>query len=81
MNPSDLLLKAHVRRRQIELAESLKPKRAIYLDTKFWIILRDIVLGLRTRLADRELLEFTHARHTVDLSATAGHHRRISAEE
>jgi hypothetical protein len=42
--------------RQIELAHSLKSKRAIYLDIKFWIILRDVVTGLRFSTAEVTLL-------------------------
>jgi hypothetical protein len=56
MNESDLPLQEHVRMRQIELAQSLEPKKAIYLDIKFWIIMRDVVVGRRTHHADRELL-------------------------
>ncbi len=53
---SDPSLAAYVRMRQIELALSLKSKRAIYLDIKFWIILRDIVTGLRFSPAEVALL-------------------------
>ena len=42
---SDISLAAYVRSRQIELADGLK-RKAIYLDIKFWIILRDVVAGL-----------------------------------
>lgn len=34
-------LRAHSRNKQIELAMSLKGRRAIYLDLKFWIGIRD----------------------------------------
>ena len=34
-------LRRHARNRQIELAKSLQGRRAIYLDLKFWIGLRD----------------------------------------
>lgn len=51
------LLQKHVRRRQIELALTLDGKRAIYLDTKFWIILRDVALGRRTEKGDIRLRE------------------------
>jgi len=53
---SELPLKSHVRMRQIALAKSLAQKKAIYLDIKFWIILRDVVLRRRTSLVDQELL-------------------------
>jgi hypothetical protein len=60
MNPlapfSDVSLDAYVRARQVELAKSLRRRRAIYLDIKFWIILRDVVMGLGTAPAEQELL-------------------------
>jgi hypothetical protein len=60
MNPlapfSDVSLGAYVRARQVELAKSLRRRGAIYLDIKFWIILRDVVMGLRTAPAEQELL-------------------------
>lgn len=53
---SDIALDAYVRSRQLELANSLECKKAIYLDIKFWIILRDIVGGLRNDPVETELL-------------------------
>ena len=49
-------LKAHVRSRQLELANTLTGKNAIYLDIKFWIILRDVLLGIRKSPVEEELL-------------------------
>ncbi len=53
---TELSLQAHVRARQIELAKSLESRKAVYLDIKFWIILRDVVLGLRDAAPEKELL-------------------------
>lgn len=36
-------LEHHIRRRQLDLAESVRHRRPIYLDLKFWIELRDVV--------------------------------------
>lgn len=44
----DVSLGEHVRRRQRELGESLQSRRAIYLDQKFWIILRGVAAGERS---------------------------------
>ncbi len=52
----DVSIDEHVRRRQLELAQSLEQKQAIYLDLKFWIILRDVAAGLRTAAQEIELL-------------------------
>ena len=35
----------HVRRKRIELGESLAQRHAVYLDTRYWIHLRDAQLG------------------------------------
>jgi hypothetical protein len=56
LTASDVVLDAYVRSRQLELASSLDHKKAIYLDTKFWIILRDVVTGIRNDPIDLELL-------------------------
>jgi hypothetical protein len=42
-----------VRQRQIELAENLKHKNAIYLDVKFWVILREV--AARRRVGNGEI--------------------------
>jgi hypothetical protein len=49
-------LKAYVRSRQLELACTLTGKKAIYLDINFWIILRDVLLGVRNSPVEKELL-------------------------
>lgn len=52
----------YVRRRQMELADELVPRQAVYLDQKFWIILRDVVAGTRTATDEVELLELLRER-------------------
>lgn len=52
----DVSLDEHVRRCQITLAQALEPRQAIYLDTKFWIILRDTATGVRATEDKLELL-------------------------
>jgi hypothetical protein len=49
-------LDKYVRSKQLELASTLAAKKAIYLDIKFWIILRDVVTGLRNAPAEITLL-------------------------
>ena len=49
-------LDEHVRRKCVELGESLERRHAIYLDTRYWIHLRDTQLGRRTTSEYRDLL-------------------------
>ena len=49
----DVTLGTHVRSCHAALAEELRFRRVIYLDTKYWIILRDVIAGIR--MADQEL--------------------------
>lgn len=49
-------LAEHVHRRHVELTQSLNDRQAIYLDTKFWLILRDTVLGTRVTDESKTLL-------------------------
>lgn len=49
-------LDEYVRSKQLELASTLAAKKAIYLDIKFWIILRDVVMGLRNAPEEIALL-------------------------
>lgn len=46
----------HVKSRVVALGRSLDSRTAIYLDTKFWIILRECAEGKRTDPAAQELL-------------------------
>jgi hypothetical protein len=54
-NP-EVSIDQHVERRVVALGRSLDDRTAIYLDTKFWIILRDCAAGKRTDAAALELL-------------------------
>lgn len=56
-------IERHSRARQVELGQSLATRRKIYLDTRFWIIVRDTALGVRTEPAARKLLH--HLRRGV----------------
>lgn len=53
----------HVRRRVIKLGQRLAPRLPVYLDTKFWIILRKAVLNPRSFAEGIELLQ--HLRTAV----------------
>ena len=46
----------HVRLKQISLAREIKSKKKIYLDTKYWALLRDVRLGRPTSTGTVELL-------------------------
>src|ERR1700730_17324466 len=46
----------HVQGSQLSLAESLRGRKAIYLDTKYWVILRNAVLGATARVDGTALL-------------------------
>lgn len=59
---SRLSLGEHVRQRQIELAVDLERKKAVYLDMKFWIILRDVVAGRRAGSGEIQLLRLLRER-------------------
>lgn len=53
----DVTLTAHVQQCHAALAEELARRRIVYLDTKYWIILRDVVAGMRTADPEIELLD------------------------
>jgi hypothetical protein len=53
-------IERHIRRREIELGQSIAGRTKIYLDACFWIIVRDVALGVRTGAAERKLLHFLH---------------------
>lgn len=53
----EVSLGEHVKCRQLELSDELDARRAIYLDLKFWIILRDVLMGKRNRPEEVELLQ------------------------
>ena len=56
-------IERHSRDRQIELGRTLHGRSKVYLDTRFWIIVRDAALGVRTDPASRKLLH--HLRRGV----------------
>lgn len=49
-------IQSYVRTKQLELAATLAERKAVYLDVKFWIILRDVATGGRNDARDKELL-------------------------
>lgn len=53
----EVSLDEHVHIRQIELARLLASRKAIYLDVKYWIILRDVIAGIRSQPDELELLK------------------------
>src|ERR671915_135308 len=55
-NP-DISLERHVKSRVVELGRLLDNRTAIYLDTKFWILLRDCAAGRNKDPAAQELLQ------------------------
>jgi hypothetical protein len=54
-NP-EVSIDQHVERCVVALGRSLDDRTAIYLDTKFWIILRECAAGTRTDALELELL-------------------------
>ncbi|GIK76266.1 MAG: hypothetical protein BroJett021_52540 [Chloroflexota bacterium] len=46
----------HVQKSQLALADSLKGRKAIYLDTKYWVILRNAAIGATARVDGTALL-------------------------
>lgn len=56
-------IEKHSRARQIELGQTLTGCRKVYLDARYWIILRDTALGTLTDPAARKLLH--HLRRAV----------------
>lgn len=44
----EISLDEHVRNRQLELSRYVSNRKTVYLDTNFWIILRDVKLGRRS---------------------------------
>ncbi|MED5681978.1 hypothetical protein VZ111_22905, partial [Enterobacter hormaechei] len=63
MYSAAITIERYIRARQIELAQSIASRRKIYLDARFWIIVRDTALGVRTEPEARELLH--HLRRGV----------------
>jgi hypothetical protein len=55
-NP-EIALERHVKSRVVELGRRLENRAAIYLDTKFWIVLRDCAAGRNNSAAAQKLLQ------------------------
>jgi hypothetical protein len=53
----EISLERHVKSRVVELGRLLETRAAIYLDTKFWIVLRDCAAGRNDDPAARDLLQ------------------------
>lgn len=65
----------YVRRKRIDLARAMEPSRKVYLDTKFWLLLRDARLGRSCEAGVVALLELlqtlvAHGRVVCPISAT-----------
>lgn len=54
--PVSAALDRYVRNRQVELARRFKARKKVYLDTRFWIIVRNAVQDEQSTPAGRELL-------------------------
>jgi hypothetical protein len=52
----EVSIEGHIAARSSALAASLEGKTAIYLDTRFWVILREVREGVRTGPGDRKLV-------------------------
>jgi hypothetical protein len=48
---------AHVAARRAALAESLRPRVPIYLDTRFWVMAREVLDGTSRRAEERAIVE------------------------
>jgi hypothetical protein len=55
---SEISLNAHRKIRHLELSQWILQRKRVYLDTKFWLILRDAYLNRNKNSADKKLLEF-----------------------
>jgi hypothetical protein len=53
-------IQSYVRTKQLELAATMAERKAVYLDVKFWIILRDVAMGERDKELLRLLRELVH---------------------
>lgn len=53
----EVSIAAHIRRRIIALGESISSKKKLYLDSRYWIFLRDAALGRPKHPSHAELLE------------------------
>lgn len=53
-----MTIELHSRARKVELGQELLSRRKVYLDTRYWIILRETAADRRTDAASRKLLHF-----------------------
>ena len=53
-NP-EISVDKYIRERCIQLGNFVLSHKIVYLDTKFWIIIRDVSLGRNTKEADKDL--------------------------
>lgn len=53
----DISLEVHLARRKRELGREVLARTRIYLDTRFWLLLRDVYLGRSDRQAVRDLFD------------------------
>ena len=58
LNQPDISPAKYVRSRHLELAESIADRHKIYLDTRYWLLFRDVVLGRRTDESLIALLDY-----------------------
>ncbi len=59
---SNITTDEYVRARRIQLGKSVMGRERVYLDTRYWIILRDVMLGRNNDQANIELLAALRAR-------------------
>jgi len=59
-NEKSVSLDDYVRLKTIELGQALENKKAIYLDQRYWIIIRDVKLGRITDSSSKELFSIIH---------------------
>jgi hypothetical protein len=57
MKNPDVSVERYIRRKRIELAHEIQSAKKIYLDTKFWIILRDARIG---KVVDNNIVQLLH---------------------
>jgi hypothetical protein len=58
----DISIDENVRRQRIELGRNVTQRKLIYLDIKYWIILRDVLMGCRNEALSVRLLEYLRLR-------------------
>ena len=59
-NP-DISIEQHIDARARSLTEQLAGKIAVYLDTRFWIVVREVRDGVRTGSSERKLVHHLEA--------------------